>query len=66
MLSVFFKKMQAVTANFFGILLKNLLLEEVLMRTSLCQANIRLLKVKNRNTRKRYEMCSKLTIKTLE
>ena len=29
-------------------------------------ANIYLFKVKNRNTRKRYEICSKLTIKTLE
>ena len=30
------------------------------------QANICLFKVNNRNTRKRYEICSKLTIKTPE
>ena len=29
-------------------------------------ANIYLFKVNNRNTRKRYEICSKLTIKTPE
>ena len=29
-------------------------------------ANVYLLKVNNRNTRKRCEICSKLTIKTLE
>ena len=29
-------------------------------------ANIYLFKVNNRNTRKRYEICSKLTIKILE
>ena len=31
-----------------------------------CPAGIYLLKVKNRNTRTRCEICSKLTIKTLE
>ena len=33
---------------------------------SLIPANIHLLKVNNRNTRKRYEICSKLKIKTRE
>ena len=33
---------------------------------SLCLANIFLFKVNNRNTRKRCEICSKLTIKTPE
>ena len=31
-----------------------------------CPPGIYLLKVNNRNTRTRYEICSKLTIKTLE
>ena len=33
---------------------------------SFCPANIYLFKVKNRNNRKRWEICSKLTTKTLE
>ena len=33
---------------------------------SFCPASIYLFKVKNRNSRKRCEICSKLTIKTLE
>ena len=35
-------------------------------KKTLNQANIYLFKVNNRNTRKRYEICSKLTIKTPE
>ena len=31
-----------------------------------CPPNIYLFKVNNRNTRKRFEICSKLTIKTSE
>ena len=34
--------------------------------SSSCPVNIHLFKVNNRNTRKRGEICSKLTIKTLE
>ena len=45
---------------------KKVYLEAFLNRFMLTQANIYLLKFSNRNTRKRCETCSKVTVKTTE